>query len=54
MLSLPEARFPSIRAVTPVIGRRPRDEQFEIGLDVVIEGIAARLVSTPRTQSMPG
>jgi TetR/AcrR family tetracycline transcriptional repressor len=44
MLSLPEARFPSIRAVAPRIGRRSLDEQFEIGLDVVIEGIAASLV----------
>jgi AcrR family transcriptional regulator len=44
MLSLPAERFPSIRAVAPVIGRRPRDEQFEVGLDVVIEGIASRLV----------
>jgi AcrR family transcriptional regulator len=43
MLTLPEARFPSIRAVTPVIGRRLLEEQLEIGLDVVIEGIAARL-----------
>ena len=44
MLSLPEERFPSIRIVAPVIGRRPRDEQFEIALDVVIEGIAASLL----------
>jgi AcrR family transcriptional regulator len=43
MLSLPVEQFPSIRAVAPVIGHRPRDEQFEIGLDVVIEGIAASL-----------
>jgi len=43
MLSLPVERFPSIRAVTPVIGRRSLEEQFEIGLDVVIEGVAARL-----------
>jgi AcrR family transcriptional regulator len=43
MLSLPVEDFPSIRAVTPVIGRRSLEEQFEIGLDVVIEGIAARL-----------
>jgi TetR/AcrR family tetracycline transcriptional repressor len=43
MLSLPVERFPSIRAVAPVIGRRSLEEQFEIGLDVVIEGVAARL-----------
>jgi len=43
MLTLPVDRFPSIRTVTPVIGRRPLEEQLEIGLDVVIEGIAARL-----------
>jgi hypothetical protein len=43
MLTLSAGRFPSIRAVTPVIGRRPPDEQLEIGLDVVIAGIAARL-----------
>ena len=43
MLSLPADRFPSIRAVAPVIGGRSLDEQFEIGLDVQIEGIAARL-----------
>ncbi len=43
MLSLPAERFPSIRAVAPVIGRRSLEAQFEIGLDVVIEGLAARL-----------
>jgi AcrR family transcriptional regulator len=43
MRSLPEARFPSIRTVAPVIGGRSPEEQLEIGLDVVIEGIAARL-----------
>ena len=43
MRSLPEDRFPSIRAVAPVIGGRTPEEQLEIGLDVVIEGIAARL-----------
>jgi AcrR family transcriptional regulator len=43
MLGLPEDRFPSIRTVAPVIGRRSLEEQFEIGLDVVIEGIGARL-----------
>jgi len=43
MRSLPEERFPSIRTVVPVIGGRSPGEQLEIGLDVVIEGIAARL-----------
>lgn len=43
MRSLPEDRFPSIRTVAPVIGGRSQAEQLEIGLDVVIEGIAARL-----------
>ena len=43
MLTLPIEDFPSIRSVTPVIGRRSLEEQFEIGLDVVIEGVAARL-----------
>jgi AcrR family transcriptional regulator len=40
MLALPEDRFPSIRSVAPVIGRRTLAEQFEIGLDVVIAGLA--------------
>lgn len=43
MRTLPEDRFPAIRAVAPVIGRRTLDEQFEIGLDVVIDGLAERL-----------
>ena len=43
MLSLPEDRFPSIRAVAPVIGRRTVEEQFELELDVTIAGIEARL-----------
>jgi AcrR family transcriptional regulator len=43
MLSLPVERFPSIRTVAPVIGRRSLEEQFEIGLAIEIEGIAARL-----------
>lgn len=43
MRSLPEDRFPSIRTVAPVIGGRSPEEQLEVGLDVVIEGIAARL-----------
>ncbi len=46
MLTLPVERFPAIRAVTPVIGRRPLGAQFELGLDVVIGGIAARLGPT--------
>jgi TetR/AcrR family tetracycline transcriptional repressor len=55
MLTLPEDRFPGIRAVTPVIGRRPPDEVLELGLDIVIAGIAARLepeaVPGPRRES---
>lgn len=43
MGTLPEDRFPGIRAVTPVIGRRPPDEVLELGLDIVIAGIATRL-----------
>jgi AcrR family transcriptional regulator len=43
MRSLPEDRFRSIRTVAPVIGGRSPEEQLEIALDVVIEGIAARL-----------
>ncbi len=43
MQSLPAERFPSIRAVAPVIGRRSLEAQFEIGLDVQIAGIEARL-----------
>ena len=45
MASLPESRFPSIRAVVPTIGLRSLDEQFEIGLDIQVEGIAARLAT---------
>lgn len=43
MGTLPIDRFPAIREVVPVIGRRSLQEQFEIGLDVQVEGIAARL-----------
>ncbi|HEY3335910.1 MAG TPA: TetR/AcrR family transcriptional regulator C-terminal domain-containing protein [Candidatus Limnocylindrales bacterium] len=43
LLSLPTDRFGAIRAVAPHIGRRSLDEQMELGLDIVIEGIAARL-----------
>ena len=43
MGTLPEDQYPSIRTVVPVIGRRSLDEQFELCLDVVIEGIGARL-----------
>jgi TetR/AcrR family tetracycline transcriptional repressor len=42
--SLDPTDFPAISRVAPAIGLRPPVEQFEIGLDVVIEGIAARLV----------
>ncbi|HEX5825992.1 MAG TPA: TetR/AcrR family transcriptional regulator C-terminal domain-containing protein [Candidatus Limnocylindrales bacterium] len=43
MATLPVDRFPAIRAVVPVIGRRPPRAQLELGLEVVIEGIARRL-----------
>lgn len=43
MAGLPADRFPSIRAVVPTIGRRSLEEQFELGLEVAIDGIAARL-----------
>jgi AcrR family transcriptional regulator len=42
--SLDPAAFPSIGAVAPVVGARVPRAQFEVGLDVVIEGIAARLL----------
>jgi len=41
--SLDPASFPAIAEVAPVIGARPLGEQYEIGLGVVIEGIAAAL-----------
>ncbi len=41
--SLDPARFPSIGEVAPAIGARGPVDQYEIGLDVVIEGIAAVL-----------
>jgi len=48
MLTLPADRFPSIRVVTPVIGGRPLEEQLDLGLEVVIAGIAARLAPPQR------
>lgn len=42
--SLDPGRFPAIARVAPVIGARPLVEAYEVGLDVVIEGIAVRLV----------
>jgi AcrR family transcriptional regulator len=47
MRELPVERFPSIRAVAPVIGRRDLEAQFEIGMGVVIEGIAGFLGPRP-------
>jgi TetR/AcrR family tetracycline transcriptional repressor len=41
--SLPAERFPSIARVAPVIGGHSAEQQFEIGLASVIEGIAATL-----------
>jgi AcrR family transcriptional regulator len=46
MATLPPERFPAIRAVIPAIGRRPLDEQLQIGLDVGIAGLAARRAVT--------
>ena len=43
LLSLPVDRFAAIGAVAPHIGRRSLDQQLELGLDIVIDGIAARL-----------
>jgi hypothetical protein len=43
MRELPVERFPSIRTVAPVIGQRDLETQFEIGMGVVIEGIAGFL-----------
>ena len=47
MQELPVDRFPSIRAVAPVIGQRDLGTQFEIGMGVVIEGIAGSLGPHP-------
>ncbi len=43
LLTLPGSQFPAIRRVAPVIGGRSFEEQFELGLDVVLAGIAERL-----------
>lgn len=43
LLSLEPDRFPSISRVAPRIGARSRQDQFDVSLDVVIEGIAASL-----------
>jgi AcrR family transcriptional regulator len=50
--SLDPADFPSIASVAPEIGRRPPIEAFEVGLDIVIEGIAAGIAH--RRPSIPG
>lgn len=42
--SLPAERFPSIARVASAIGRHSLEEQFEIGLAVMIEGIAETLI----------
>ena len=44
LLSLDPERFPSIGEVAPIIGTRPPADQYEVGLDVVIEGIGAALM----------
>jgi TetR/AcrR family tetracycline transcriptional repressor len=46
--SLDPARFPAIAEVAPVIGARSIAEQQAIGLEVVIEGIAAALANQGR------
>ena len=46
--SLDPAAFPAIAEVAPVIGTRPLGEQYEVGLDIVIEGIAAALPRAAR------
>jgi AcrR family transcriptional regulator len=43
--SLDPRAFPAIAEVAPVIGARPLGQQYEVGLAVVIEGIAAALLS---------
>ena len=52
MLTLREDQFPAIRRVTPVIGHRPPDEVLELGLDILIAGVVARLA--PATGSIRG
>jgi TetR/AcrR family tetracycline transcriptional repressor len=44
LLSLPPERFPSIVSVAPTIGRHAPEEQFEIGLAALVEGIAQKLL----------
>lgn len=40
LFALDPERFPSIARVAPVIGGRSLEEQYAIGVDVVIDGIA--------------
>lgn len=47
MRELPVDAFPSIRSITPVIGRRDLGAQFETGMRVVIDGIAGFLQPDP-------
>ena len=47
--SLPAERFPSIARVAPVIGGHSAEQQFEIGLAAVIEGIADAISPGPNT-----
>jgi TetR/AcrR family tetracycline transcriptional repressor len=49
--SLDPGRFPAISEVAPVIGMRPPVAQYEVGLDVVVEGIGAALL---RERPEPG
>jgi AcrR family transcriptional regulator len=46
LLTLPDAAFPAIHEVAPVIPSRSPSQRFETGLDVVLDGIAALLAPT--------
>ena len=46
--SLDAEAFPAIAEVAPVIGARPLAEQYEVGLDVLIEGIGVALLGEPQ------
>ena len=52
--SLPAERFPSIARVAPVIGSHSAEQQFEIGLAAVIDGIADAIRTGPNTEVMDG
>ena len=46
--ALDPSAFPSIAAVAPVIGRRSLEEQYVLGIEVVIAGIEASMVRGAR------